>query len=151
MTLSSSTSLSKLLSFSYLRYTTDDQAWIPSQITIESWVLLQTRRRKRRQCNDFVEAFQGQVKEFKVCAQSKQVKEVLIQHAYQHADLRLQTSPPSFPRHRPNYIYPSNRIDWQPVESIAGIFYAFHGFIDSKTQGENNIVQGVTLKYTSLN
>ncbi|MCO5547527.1 hypothetical protein L7F22_000977 [Adiantum nelumboides] len=109
--------------------TTSDQAWIPSQITIESWVLLQTRKRKRRQRNDFVEAFKGQVNEFKVCAQSKQVKEVLIQHAYQHADLTLQTSPPSFPRHRPNYIYPSNKIDWQPAEDIDGIFDAFHGFI----------------------
>ncbi|KAI5059682.1 hypothetical protein GOP47_0026001 [Adiantum capillus-veneris] len=64
------------------------------------------------------------------CAQSKRVKEVLIQHAFQHADLKLQTSPgPSFPRHRPNYIYPSNTTDWQLVESIVGIFYAFHAFI----------------------
>ncbi|MCO5551402.1 hypothetical protein L7F22_004905 [Adiantum nelumboides] len=111
-------------------YTADDQAWIPCRITIESWVLLQIMRRKRRQHNDFVEAFKGQVKEFKVCAQSKRVKEVLIQHAYQHADLRLQKSPPSFPRHRPNYIYPSNRTDWQLVESIVVIFDAFHGFIE---------------------
>ena len=84
-------------------YNVDDNAWIPYRITIGTWVLLQSRRRKRKQRNDFVEAFKGQVKEFKVCAQSKRVKEVLIQHAFQHADLRLKTSPPNFPRHRPKY------------------------------------------------
>ncbi|MCO5591322.1 hypothetical protein L7F22_045304 [Adiantum nelumboides] len=47
-------------------YITADQAWIPSRITIKSLVLLKTRRRKRRQRNDFVEAFKGQVKEFKL-------------------------------------------------------------------------------------
>ncbi|MCO5597591.1 hypothetical protein L7F22_051670 [Adiantum nelumboides] len=54
-----------------MSYTIDDQAWIPSRITIKSWVLLQTRKRKRRQCNDFVEAFKGQVKEFKMDGESE--------------------------------------------------------------------------------
>ena len=140
-------------------YTTDDNAWISSRITIGSWVLLQTRRRKRRQQNDFMEAFKGQVKEFKVCAQSKRVKEVLIQHAFHHADLRLQTPPPGFPRNRPNckcftlltfdYYYgrvdvimygitycryPSNRISSRrlAVQCIVGIFDSFHAFIGEK-------------------
>lgn len=90
----------------YNSYNTDDGTWIPSTITIGSWVLLQRRKRKRRNAhNEFVEPFKGQVKEFKVCESSKRVTEVLIQHVFQHADLRVKNLLSSLPRYRPNCEY----------------------------------------------
>lgn len=83
-------------------YNTDDGTWIPSTITIGSWVLLQRRKRKKRITNEFLEPFKGQVKEFKLCKSTKRVTEVLIQHAFQHLDLRVKKFPPGFPRYRPN-------------------------------------------------
>lgn len=65
-------------------------------------VLFQRRKRKRRNINEFSEPFKGQVKEFRYCESTKCVTEVLIQHVFQHADLRVNTLPSTLPRHRPN-------------------------------------------------
>ena len=35
-------------------------------------------------------------------------------------------------------IYPSNKIDWQPIESISGIFYAFHAYVGKQLYKEKN-------------
>ena len=81
----------------------DDGMWIPSTITIGSWVFLQGRKRKRRNINEFSEPFKGRVKDFRYCESTKRVTEVLIQHVFQHADLRVKTLPCTLPQHRSNY------------------------------------------------
>ena len=45
-------------------YTIDDETWIPSRISIKSWVLFQIRR-KKKQHNDFVEDFKDKLKSSK--------------------------------------------------------------------------------------
>ena len=79
----------------------DHGRWLSTTVTVGTWVLLQTRRRKRTG-NEFVNSYKGRVKDFRMSQTGKTVKEVLIEHAYMHSELRLRDSPSGFPTHRPN-------------------------------------------------
>ena len=79
----------------------DSGQWLPLTITIGSWVLLQTRKRKRGG-NEFINSYKGRVKDFKLSNTGKTAKEVLIQHAYMHSELRLRESHTRLPTNRPN-------------------------------------------------
>lgn len=93
-------------------YNTEDGSWIPLKISIGSWVLLQTRRRKRKSTNDFIEHFKGQVKGFKVSPGSSCVTEVHIQHSFHHVNLKLKELPLNWPRHRPNCKFNPHAFDF---------------------------------------
>lgn len=80
----------------------DTQQWIPTILPLNSWVMLQKRKRQRQSGNhnDYKNSFKGRVIDFKVVGTC--VKEVRIQHAYMHSEIKLRTWPKGIPLHRPN-------------------------------------------------
>ena len=86
-------------------YNEDDDSWIPSTIRIGSWVMLQRRKQKRAEKNEYREHFKGRVQAFKVDQKSLLVTEVLIQHVYHHKELRVKDNQSVLPPNRPNCEY----------------------------------------------
>lgn len=84
-------------------YDIENKVWLPNSIEIDSWVLLQTRNQKK-EGNEFINSHKARVKEFKVADNGK-IKEVYVQHAYLHSQLRVQSSSHRLPLHRPNCKY----------------------------------------------
>ena len=86
--------------------------WIPQTIVKGSWVLLQSRRRKRRSKNEFLNSWKGRVKDFKLAENKKSVKEVLIQHVYMHREIQVHEWPEHLPLHRSNCKFTRNEISY---------------------------------------
>lgn len=83
--------------------TLDEQSqWIPLTISKGSWVLLQTRKRKKTSFNEFLDHWKARVKDFSLMGTQKTIKEVLVQHVYMHKELSLSERPEGLPLHRPN-------------------------------------------------
>ena len=84
----------------YNNYCPDSNQWLPTIISMNSWILLQRKKRKVTNYNDYLHSFKGRVRGFKVS--NSNVQEVRIQHAYMHSELRFESWPDRLPRHRPN-------------------------------------------------
>lgn len=80
----------------------EQHQWIPLTIIKGSWILLQSRKRKRRSSNEFLASWKGRVKDFRLKENKKTIKEVLVQHVYIHRELTLFEWPQELPIHRPN-------------------------------------------------
>ena len=81
----------------------DDGSWIPCTLSIGSWVMMQTKKRKSSNtANEYLDLYKGHVKDFKFCPTINRMKEVLIEHAFHHRELRVRNLPSQLPLHRPN-------------------------------------------------
>lgn len=80
----------------------EDNKWTPLTITKGSWILLQTRKRKAKHANEFLDQWKARVKDFSLSGTQKTIREVLVQHVYMHKELSLCTWPEGLPKRRPN-------------------------------------------------
>ena len=84
-------------------YNLDDCSWIPFTLSIGSWVMMQTKKRKRTSTeNEYLDSYKGHVKDFKFCPTINRMKEVLIECAFHYKELRVKNLPTQLPLHRPN-------------------------------------------------
>ena len=101
-------------------YSLDECSWIPCNLSIGSWVMMQTKKRKRTSfANEYLDSYKGHVRDFKICPTNKRVKEVLIEHAFHHRELRVKNLPSQLPRHRPNCTFTQS-------PSVVVVFFCTH-------------------------
>ena len=76
----------------------EENKWTPLTLTKGSWILLQTRKRKKPQfANEFLDHWKARVKDFRLLGTQKTIREVLVQHVYMHRELSLTNWPEELP------------------------------------------------------
>ena len=84
----------------YNNYYLDSKQWPLTILPMNSWMLVQKKKRRLINYNDYLHSFKGRLTKFKVSGSTD--KEVKIQHAYMHSKIKFESWPNKLSCHKPN-------------------------------------------------